>query len=201
MVSHHNRLQQRMGWVRKRHHALIRGSDYLIESIGAFSKSRAHRAVSWFSLILFLLIAIVLGFSTVWRVWVIKTDFTFELGTGAVYVDWSPRDALFTGPRSGISKEVGIEGLFPWKSGELFPPSRIGTVYFPLWIPTVLLAIVTPVLWRDRLRSAWRSVFTARNPAEFCKSCGYNLKGSVSGICSECGTRIPKPMTSSSTGS
>ena len=90
MARHHDRLLQRMHWIRKRCRALIRGSDYLIEFIGAFSKSRAHRAVRWISLILFLLIAIVLGFSTVWRVWVIKTNFLFTLGSGAVYVDWSP---------------------------------------------------------------------------------------------------------------
>ena len=162
-----------MHWIRKRCHALIRGSDYLIEFIGAFSKSRAHRAVRWISLILFLLIAIVLAFSTVWRVLVIKTDFSFVLGSGAVDVDWSPPLMRMAVPVR-ITKDVGID-FIPWKSGELFPPSRIGTVYFPLWIPTVFLAIVTSVLWRNRLRSAFR----ARNPAEFCKSCGYNLKGSV----------------------
>jgi hypothetical protein len=51
----------------------------------------------------------------------------------------------------------------------------------PLWIPFLLVAIPTAVLWyRDRRRI----------PPGHCRNCGYNLTGNVSGICPECGERI-----------
>jgi hypothetical protein len=45
-------------------------------------------------------------------------------------------------------------------------------------------SLVLLILWvRDR-RRPWRHVLG------FCKECGYNLTGNVSGICPECGTGI-----------
>ena len=58
----------------------------------------------------------------------------------------------------------------------------------PLWIPLVLVAIPTSLLWyRDRRR---------RIPPGHCSHCGYNLKGNVSGRCSECGRPIVASPTS-----
>ena len=52
------------------------------------------------------------------------------------------------------------------------------TLAIPLWIPFVLLAIPTWLLWRrDRLRL----------PPRCCQKCGYDLTGNVSGRCPECG--------------
>lgn len=56
------------------------------------------------------------------------------------------------------------------------------TLTLPLWIPFVLIAIPTAALWwRDRRRI----------PPGHCEKCGYNLAGNVSGVCPECGERIP----------
>jgi hypothetical protein len=55
---------------------------------------------------------------------------------------------------------------------------------FPLWLPFVLLAIPTAVLWFvDRRR---------RTRPGYCQRCGYDLTGNVSGRCPECGERIVK---------
>jgi len=49
----------------------------------------------------------------------------------------------------------------------------------------VLLLILLPIL------SAIEVVERAPN---HCKGCGYNLKGCVTGICPECGTKISGPF-------
>jgi hypothetical protein len=54
-------------------------------------------------------------------------------------------------------------------------------LYVPLWLPLIVLAIPTAILWwLDRRR---------RLPGH-CRRCGYNLTGNVSGRCPECGTRL-----------
>jgi hypothetical protein len=56
--------------------------------------------------------------------------------------------------------------------------------YVPFWKPTLLFG-AAPALW---LWSAWRR----RSPYKigFCRRCGYNLTGNLSGVCPECGTPI-----------
>lgn len=55
-------------------------------------------------------------------------------------------------------------------------------VDIPLWLPFFLVALPTGfIFWRDRKRL----------PPGHCKSCGYNLTGNVSGVCSECGEPVP----------
>jgi hypothetical protein len=51
----------------------------------------------------------------------------------------------------------------------------------PLWIPLVIIAIPTAFLfWRDR-----------RIPLGQCQKCRYDLTGNVSGVCPECGEKVP----------
>ena len=58
-----------------------------------------------------------------------------------------------------------------------------GQVVVPLWIPLLLVAVPTGVLWwRDRRRI----------PPGHCRQCGYNLTGNISGVCPECGTAVSK---------
>ena len=55
--------------------------------------------------------------------------------------------------------------------------ATMNTSVLPLWIPALLTAIPTFILWRrDR-----------RHPPGHCKKCGYDLTGNMSGACSECG--------------
>lgn len=54
------------------------------------------------------------------------------------------------------------------------------SIIVPLWIPFLLVAVPTALLfWRDR-----------RMPPGHCKKCRYDLTGNQSGVCPECGTPV-----------
>ena len=55
------------------------------------------------------------------------------------------------------------------------------SVGIPLWIPLVVVAIPTGLLWRRERK---------RPRPGHCRSCGYNLTGNVSGVCPECGEKV-----------
>ena len=66
-----------------------------------------------------------------------------------------------------------------------FPEYRtyfgVHEVLVPGWIPFLLVAIPTGLLWwRDRRRI----------PPGHCQKCGYDLTGNLSGVCSECGEPV-----------
>ena len=69
---------------------------------------------------------------------------------------------------------------FYYKSSPTSRGSR-RVVSFPLWIPFVLVALPTAFLW-------WRD--QRRIPPGYCRKCGYDLTGNVSGACPECAERI-----------
>jgi hypothetical protein len=80
---------------------------------------------------------------------------------------------------------VGILLLF----GSAPPGRPPGAAGWALLFPAVLLAgsgldlyKQYRTLWRERRRSQGR-----------CVCCGYSLRGNVSGVCPECGTRISHP--------
>ncbi len=52
------------------------------------------------------------------------------------------------------------------------------SIRLPIWIPSLLIAIPSFLLW-------WRN---RRLPEEDHCDCGYDLTGNVSGVCPECGT-------------
>ena len=57
-------------------------------------------------------------------------------------------------------------------------PNLMFTGYVPFWCLFPLAAIPTVILWRrDR-----------RIPPGHCQTCGYDLTGNTTGVCSECGT-------------
>ncbi len=53
-------------------------------------------------------------------------------------------------------------------------------VSIPLWLLLAIAAIPTAFLWQ----------LDHRVPPGYCKKCGYDLTGNVSGICPECGTPV-----------
>ncbi len=69
------------------------------------------------------------------------------------------------------------QGLFWWPKYE----QRIHThqLFVPLWIPTLLIAIPSFLLWRRNRKL----------PEGHC-NCGYNLTGNMSGVCPECGRKL-----------
>jgi hypothetical protein len=68
-----------------------------------------------------------------------------------------------------------------WKA--LYYRSAGGTrVFIPLWMPFLIAAIPTGLLWwRDR---------RIPSPPGHCQKCGYNLTGNMSGTCPECGEKV-----------
>lgn len=63
-----------------------------------------------------------------------------------------------------------------------YSADTLGFLYLPLWPLTAPIVGWSIVRWH-RCRSP--------EAHDCCDSCGYNLTGNVSGICSECGTAIP----------
>jgi hypothetical protein len=58
--------------------------------------------------------------------------------------------------------------------------STYRNVCLPLWIPFLLIAVSTAILWWLDHRHI---------PVHCCQVCGYNLTGNVSSVCPECGTK------------
>ncbi len=58
---------------------------------------------------------------------------------------------------------------------------QVASGVLPLWIPFLLVAGPTAMLW-------WRG--SRRIPPGHCRVCGYDLTGNTSGVCSECGSAV-----------
>jgi len=91
----------------------------------------------------------------------------------------------FTPPEGWLSYLLRprMQGAFP-DSGY-----AVGFLRIPLAPPVIALAALTAFLWyRDR-----------QVPPGYCRKCGYDLTGNISGICPECGTPIPQATLAAST--
>ena len=83
--------------------------------------------------------------------------------TGILYSDW----ASYTASWGAVQKP------WLWRYGG-------GLLYVSLWPWLLLCAGVTAYLWLDR----------PAKPTGNCPTCDYDLRGSVSDVCSECGHEI-----------
>ena len=91
--------------------------------------------------------------------------------SGPFGLNLSPHHFGFVLPRSRIIAVSGVQARL--------------TVTVPMWLPLVVFAIPTAILWRrDR-----------RPRKGHCQHCGYNLTGNESGVCPECATPVPKRET------
>lgn len=80
--------------------------------------------------------------------------------------------------------KIGQQGIvvaghqFHWRPKLARFPRNTTGVFIPLWIPALLLAVLTTVLFWHNLR---------KTSPENCKNCGYNLTGLPEPRCPECG--------------
>ncbi len=85
-------------------------------------------------------------------------------------------------PVCGGLVRLAFRGVRPWRCPSCQSLLRLGSPYdagHPL---------VFPFLW---LLPFLRDLEVLERSPDYCARCGYNLKGNVSGICPECGIRIP----------
>ncbi len=119
--------------------------------------------------------------SVVWPVGYSRGRTVLKLSEGSVWVYRHSRhiaDLLEQGP--SVDWDFDDDPSIMWLPG-VVRTWWLGTVVnIPLWIPLVVLAVLTAVLWsRDR-----------RPPKGFCQRCGYNLTGLTEPRCPECGEVI-----------
>ena len=114
-------------------------------------------------------------YELVWR----TEHYQFVLADGAI-------DILYT--KNSYSQDmVGryVQRVYSYSFTMRPNWTRIGTVHFvtgPLWIPLLVTGLATALLmWAKRVRLL---------PGHC--SCGYNLRGNVSGRCPECGRAIER---------
>lgn len=103
-----------------------------------------------------------------------------EVDVGALHVLWIPRSASQAFAPSSL--ELIDRGEWAWSGWRPRIDCDSRKVYFalPMWVVGVALLVVS---WRLRVRQAPPMAFA-------CRTCGYNVRGNLSGICPECGLRI-----------
>lgn len=127
------------------------------------------------------------------------------------YVEYWGGLALFDGTAAIEGTKVAVDDGFPsesfsrtderskWYSFTLRRVLQTGDksgrhksaeyyVSFPLWAPFFLVTLLlAPASYRGPVRRR------RRRRRGLCVNCAYNLTGNVTGVCSECGTRIRSP--------
>ncbi len=116
------------------------------------------------------------------------TPFAVGLSRGMIIVHVSRRFWACEGSwEFSASSLVPSQPFFSWpgstvpKGFDIFPHVFRG----PLWIPALLVAIPSLLLWRRNRKL----------PKYYCE-CGYNLTGNVSGVCPECGKKLHENIDS-----
>jgi hypothetical protein len=141
-------------------------------------RSRTRRVAKWGVTSLLLLVIAMGGLSCLWSASYVGSDVLVGVVGGTLM--WGPSALVaYTEPPTPTGFRVWWRPMylpFDWPSA-----SHWSLGILPLWIPAVVLAIATALLWYlDRRRI----------PPGHCRKCGYDLTGNVSGRCPECGTEI-----------
>ena len=142
------------------------------------SRHRTRRIAKWTGLTtLGLLLAALVG-NQWWSVQCITNDVWIGADAGGLWMGSLPPgryDPFFKAQR-------GSRGMI-W-SYEFIREGALGgagwCLVIPLWPLVVVIAIPTAWLWRRGRR---------HRPGH-CRNCGYDLTGNVTGVCSECGTKV-----------
>lgn len=93
-----------------------------------------------------------------------------RLANGRFDFSYNQGSSLAGGPQFRLRRATGPP---VW-----LPSAKPWGYVLPLWIPLVLVAMPTVILWTHDHRPI---------PLQCCTSCGYNLTGNTSGTCPECG--------------
>lgn len=154
-------------------------------------RARTLRFLNWAGLVGCGLIAVLWCMSVLWSVeygrafgmWGGRID----VANSVMYVTLTDYEGMPGVPSEGlyasywrILRDRGIA----WLPREFYSRGGVDTgasmdywvIAFPLWIPLLLLAAMTFILWRRD-----------RRPKPGHCICGYSLRGNVSGRCPECG--------------
>jgi hypothetical protein len=149
--------------------------------------SRTRRVLKWVGTVLCGVLMLPYAFSGYRLQWTqLDGGHTVRMHNGYIQYGWASGGVRFgrIGLREGQRFRVSRVPYWPvllWPPVYVFrnPP---GSVRVMFWLPLLLVATATAFLWyRDR-----------RPPPGFCRRCGYNLTGNVSGICPECGTPVKR---------
>jgi hypothetical protein len=76
----------------------------------------------------------------------------------------------------------GCQWGFTWPQRSIIKDGGTRMRRIPLWLPLLLVAVPTALLW-------WREW---RVPPGRCSRCRYDLTGNESGVCPECGTAVDR---------
>ena len=148
-------------------------------------RSRVRRIAKWAGTCLSFLILAIWGLSYAEQgrvFWAIGRCYV-AIGNGGVGLYWwlpdsTPPHHASNEDLAFVSCQLELIAARGWR-----PTLERGTwgggVYSRLWMPTMLFAIPTAVLWIIDRR---------RIPPGHCRTCGYNLTGNLSGRCPECGS-------------
>ncbi|HET6247117.1 MAG TPA: hypothetical protein VFE47_05400 [Tepidisphaeraceae bacterium] len=114
-------------------------------------------------------------------------------------VDWLAASIALVSPRmkSSFWKRIGILLLLvPWLAWEFYKDSKSPDSTLRLFRQAPVAATMTclvfsatyvPLMW---LMIRYLNVGRRRKKNGECVKCGYSLRGNVSGICPECGTKV-----------
>ena len=147
-----------------------------------------RRILKWTGLIGCVLIVVVWGVNLRWALWRCEADWALGLYGGDASVWWgdSQMSAYSAGQwvvevASPSKVRYGFRYPRAYSSQSPYP----NVVTLPFWLPLLILAVPTAILWRRDRR---------RIPPGHCGKCGYDLTGNESGVCPECGTGIARAI-------
>ena len=144
--------------------------------------TRIGRTAMWTGLAVCVLLLVV-DVASVW--WLValtsqSQDRHVNVLGGRIDVLWTRDGAPFPAFHPDPGWYVSRVDTYVWWWPAIYTNPLQRQVEIPLWIPLVLVAIPTGLLW-------WRN----RPPKPgHCRSCRYDLTGNVSGVCPECGEKV-----------
>ncbi|UCE61364.1 MAG: hypothetical protein JSU63_06375 [Phycisphaerales bacterium] len=175
-------------------------------------ESRLARTLKWTAIALCILVLLVWFASGYLRMrFGDGVNYAFDINADGVSLNWAPN-----GAREGIGA-IGLEASYypsahrfraPGISGQggtggmcgMQSMNPIYTFGIPFWLAVLLVSAPTVFLWR------WEHRVTRiqrRREQGLCLRCGYDLRGTPNGVCSECGLAVesepPRKLSGRST--